>query len=470
MKKSGYRTIFHIYLIFFLSLLGAIIAAIGLFYLLVTVQTPSGTTIRSDWPKSFTEDFRSQIIFIDDKAQVKQTGIELLQENDVGLQILDHSGYEIFSYQKPERADDTYSNTELLYIYQTGQLKDSESTSFIGTVTNNGNDYAYILHFPMKISKVTMYLNADRFTGGKTIAILIVGMLFMIVLILGIIYGVWTTRIMSHLTASIREIATRSYLPVQSHGAFRNIYDSLNTLDTEIKASDRLREQTEKMRKEWIANITHDLKTPLSPIKGYAEMLQEHGTKTKEQCERYARIMLRNVAYMETLIDDLKLTYQLENGIIPLERQTQNFIRFIKELIIDILNNPEYERRTIHFEATEETVLISFDQTLLTRVFQNLITNAFVHGDENTEITLQISVFDTILQIVVSDNGKGMTAEETGLLFQRYYRGTNTEHKLEGTGLGLAITKSIVELHGGTISVSSIPGIGTAFQIQFPIN
>lgn len=470
MKKSGFRTIFHIYLIFFLSLLGAIIATIGIFYLLVTVQTSSGATIKSDWPKSFTEDFRTQIIFIDDKAQVKQTGIELLQENDIGLQILDHSGDEIFSYQKPEQANDTYSNTELLYLYQTGQLKDCESTSFIGTVTNNGNDYAYILHFPMKISKVTMYLNADRFTGGKTIAILIVGMLFMIVLILGIIYGFWTTRIMNHLTASIREIATRSYLPIQAHGTFRDIYDSLNTLDTEIKASDRLRVQTEKIRKEWIANITHDLKTPLSPIKGYAEILQEHATKTEEQYERYARIILKNVAYMETLINDLKLTYQLENGIIPLERQEQNFIRFIKELIIDILNNPEYEYRTIHFEATEETVRISFDQTLLTRAFQNLITNAFVHGDENTEITLQTSVSDNILQIVVSDNGKGMTAAETGLLFQRYYRGTNTEHKLAGTGLGLAITKSIVELHGGTISVSSIPGIGTAFQMQFSIN
>lgn len=470
MKKSGYRTTFHIYLIFFLSLFGAIIVTIGSFYLLITVQTPSGSTIRSDWPKSFTEDFREQIIFIDDKPQVKQAGIELLQENDIGMQILDHSGYEISSYQKPEQAEDIYSNTELMHLYQTGQLENGETTSFIGAVKHNGNNYTYILHFPMKISIITMYLNGERFTGGKTIVILIVGILFMVILVLGIIYGFLTTRIMSNLTASIREIATRSYLPIQAHGAFGDIYDSLNTLDIEIKASDRLREQTEKMREEWIANITHDLKTPLSPIKGYAEILQGNNNKTEEQCGRYARVILKNVAYMETLIDDLKLTYQLENGMIPLKRQEQNFIRFLKELIIDILNNPEYERRTIHFETTEKTVLFSFDQTLLTRAFQNLIINAFMHGDENTEIALQISVSDTILQITVSDNGKGMTAEETGSLFQRYYRGTNTEHKPEGTGLGLAITKSIVELHGGTISVSSIPGIGTAFQIQIPIN
>jgi len=110
MKKSGYRTILHIYLIFFSSLLGAILAAIGLFYLLITVQTPSGSTRKSDWPKSFTEDFRAQIIFIDDIPQIQQTGLELLQEYHIGLQILDHSGYEIFSYQKPGDADNTYSN------------------------------------------------------------------------------------------------------------------------------------------------------------------------------------------------------------------------------------------------------------------------------------------------------------------------------------------------------------------------
>jgi signal transduction histidine kinase len=470
MKKSGYRTIFHIYLIFFLSLLGAILMAIGVFYLLITVKMPDGSIIKSDWPKTFTEDFREQIFINKDKPQVRQAGIELLQKNGIGLQILDSTGCEIFSYQKPKKANNTYSNTELLYLYQTGQLQMSETASFAGTVTTNGNDLVYILHFPMKISKITMYLNGDRFTGGKTIVILIVGILFAVVLVSGIIYGFRTTRIMSRLRISIKEIAARSYLPIRVQGAFGDIYDSLNTLDSEIKASDRLQKQTEKTREEWIANITHDLKTPLSPIKGYAEILQERGAKTGEQWERYARIMLKNVAYMETLIDDLKLTYQLENAIIPLKRQEQNFIRFLKELVIDILNNPEYECRTITFETAIETVLYSFDQTLLTRAFRNLIINAFVHGNKNTVITLQISIADTMLKIVVADNGKGMTAEETGSLFNRYYLGTNTEHKTEGTGLGLAITKSIVELHSGTISVSSIPGIGTAFQIQFPLN
>lgn len=467
MKKSGYRTIFHIYMIFFLSLLGAIIVAIGVFYQLVTVPTPDGSTIRSDWAKTVTEDFKEQIMFVGNKPQVKQSGIELLQKNSLWLQILDHSGYEIFSYQKPENAEETYSSTELLQLYQTGRLGKSESTSFIGALTYNGRNYIYILNFPVKILKLIMYLNEDRFTGGKTVIILIIGILLAVVAVSGIIYGLWTTRVMSSLIHSIKDVTTRSYLPVHTHGAFGDVYDSLNTLNTEIRASDRLREQTEKMREEWIANITHDLKTPLSPIKGYAEILQERGAKIEEPCGQYARVILKNIGYMEALIDDLKLTYKLKNGMIPLNQQRGNFIRFLKELTIDILNSPEFIQRTIHFKAAVETAMLSFDQTLLTRAFQNLIINAFVHGDESTELTLEISESESIIKVAVADNGKGMTEEEMSSLFQRYYRGIGSEHKSEGSGLGLAIAKSIVELHNGTISVSSTPGIGSAFQIQF---
>lgn len=125
---------------------------------------------------------------------------------------------------------------------------------------------------------------------------------------------------------------------MQARGSFKDIYDSLNVLDTEIKASDKIKEQTEKMREEWISNITHDLKGPLSPIKGYAELILENDIEDEKQRKRYAQVMLKNVTYMETLIHDLKLTYQLKNGMIPFKRQEKNIIRFLKELVIDILN------------------------------------------------------------------------------------------------------------------------------------
>ena len=159
------------------------------------------------------------------------------------------------------------------------------------------------------------------------------------------------------------------------------------------------------MREEWITNITHDLKTPLSPIRGYAELLLENGVPEEGSCRQYAAVMLKNTAYMETLIDDLKLTYQLDNRMLPIHRSRQDIVRFLKELAIDILNTPEYENRTIHFLSDDASILFSFDLTLLTRAFRNLIINAFVHGNENTEVTILAAVTDSALQIAVADNG-----------------------------------------------------------------
>lgn len=467
MKRSGYRTVFHIYMIFFLSLLGTFLLAGSLFFLTITIQKADGQMARSDWPQLFTDEFKEQIIFIDMVPRIKQSGITALQDNGIGLQLLDVSGREVFSYQKPEQADTAYSSMDLLQLCQTGRIKDSGLTACMGTVSNAESGYTYILYFPVNISKVTMYLNGERFTGGRMIILPILSALFLLVLISGVLYGLFTTRAMKRLTTAVQEISGRCYLPVKDSGVFRDLYHSLNTLNEEIRAGDRLQVQTEKMREEWISNITHDLKTPLSPIKGYAEILGDTGGQSEEQCRRYAGIILKNVSYIETLIDDLKLTYQLENGMLPLNREKQDIVRFLKELAIDILNTPKYENRTIHFEGTVDSIIFSFDQKLFTRAFRNLIINAFVHGDETTEIALCVSASDTELKIDVSDNGKGMGEEMTGHLFDRYYRGTNTGQKPEGSGLGLAIARDIIGLHGGMISVASIPDTGTKFQIVF---
>ena len=273
-------------MIFFLSLLGTFLLAGSLFFLTITIQKADGQMARSDWPQLFTDEFKVQIIFIDMVPRIKQSGIAALQDNGIGLQLLDVSGREVFSYQKPEQADTAYSSMDLLQLCQTGRIKDSGLTACMGTVSNAESGYTYILYFPVNISKVTMYLNGERFTGGRMIILPILSALFLLVLISGVLYGLFTTRAMKRLTTAVQEISGRCYLPVKDSGVFRDLYHSLNTLNEEIRASDRLQVQTEKMREEWISNITHDLKTPLSPIKGYAEILGDTGGQSEEQCRR----------------------------------------------------------------------------------------------------------------------------------------------------------------------------------------
>lgn len=467
MKHSGYRTIVHIYLIFFVSLLSAIFVSAGLLLLLITIQKPDGKLVRSDWAKSFTENFKKQIIIENHKPHITQSGIERLKENKIGIQILNSDGYEIYSYQKPKNVNTHYSINDLL-LFESGHFNHDTITSFVGKITKNENYYVYILHFPMKIKTITMYFNKERFAGGKIIPLAMVSILIIIILSLGILYGFFMSKIITQLTMSIKDVSNRCYVPIGNNGVFSDLYVSLNLLDEQIKESDSLREETEEMRRTWIATITHDLKAPLSPIKGYAELLYCNSENNKAEYKRYAEIMLKNASYMETLIDDLKLTYQLESGMYPINPKEQNLILFLRELVIDILNRPEYENRVIHFESKCQTILFSFDWKLFTRTFQNLILNALIHGNKDTEVTLQIHISNKQIIITISDTGKGMSKEDTKKIFERYYIVSGEKNKAKGTGLGLTIAKNIIELHGGTISVSSILNVGTTFLIHLP--
>ena len=169
MKKSGYRTIYHIYLIFFLSMLGALIAAIVVFCLLITVRTTDGAAMRSDWPKNFTEDFGTQIFFNGDQVQVGQKGIEQLQEYDIGLQILNGSGQEIFSYRKPEQAAAVYSDAALLQLGQTGGSgEDMKDILTINQLCKQVNGKTLISDLNMHVAKGQIYGFLGPNGAGKT--------------------------------------------------------------------------------------------------------------------------------------------------------------------------------------------------------------------------------------------------------------------------------------------------------------
>ncbi|EQF24750.1 his Kinase A domain protein [Clostridioides difficile CD160] len=465
MHKPSYKIILRSYLIFFIIFLCLIFTVIGIFLSLITIQQPNGKYVRSDWAKKFTEDFNEQVVFIDNKPRIKQSGLEKLQENKLWLQILDSNGNIIYGFSEPKDHKNYYSNSELLVL--ANQNNSSDGTVYFNTITNNKNDFIYIIHFPLNISKVNMFFDGTKFIGGKSIIFSIIGIIFLMILVFGIAYSYWVTKCISNITASVSDIAKRSYFPIKIKGVFADVYDSLNLLNEEIHKSDEIQKKTDIMREEWISNITHDLKTPLSPIKGYAELLTDSSiTHSSEKINKYASIMLKNIEYTNKLISDLKLTYQLQNGILPLNKKNGDLVRFLKELSIDILNYPEYESNIIEFKNEIDSIDFSFDYTLLKRAFSNLIINAFTYGNKNTKVVVHIALNKKI-EIIISDNGKGMTREEVSNLFNRYYRGNNTKQRIEGTGLGLAITKQIIEIHGGDISVESELRLGSSFHICF---
>jgi len=463
-KRSGYKSVFHIYIIFFILLVGTISAGFGMILYNITIQKPDGQVELSKWPIDFTNDFSEYITFADDAPKIKQSGLKQLQENSLWLQIIDTNGDEIQSFDKPQEIVSHYSPSDMLNIYQNGV---GNYSVFLGSVRSGDKEWTYMIGFPIQISKVIIYVNEDRFATFKPIVLVMFGVMLLLLVISSFIYSFIVSKQMKQIRKSIREVASRTYLPAQNSGSFGDVYEELNTLNSEIRSSDEARAKDEKLREEWIANITHDLKTPLSPIKGYAELISTQDSETEpDELRKYGGIILKNTAYAEELINDLKLTYQLKNEMLPLNKSKQNIVRFMKELVIDLLNNPAYEQRNISFYSTNENIEFVFDTVLLKRALNNLLTNALVHNNRDTEISVSITAGDRI-KISIQDNGRGMNKEELDNLFVRYYRGENTAAKPEGSGLGMAIAKQIIELHGGSISAESESGSGTCITIEF---
>ena len=309
------------------------------------------------------------------------------------------------------------------------------------------------------------------FLAGRSFSLLQPGRrpLFIIFSIMAVC-GLWLIRHLSKIKKGIENISQRTYTPLPEKGIFSEIYGALNKMDIEIRNSDKVQEETDRVRNEWITNITHDLKTPLSPIKGYAELLTENSETDRETMQKYGEIILKNVNHTEKLINDLKLTYQLDSGAMPFNPQSINLVRYMKELVIDIVNDPAFKDRNIEFQSNVQELEICIDTDLFRRAMNNLIINALTHNPSETKVTISIDVnSEKEVCVYISDNGTGMSEEEQAELFNRYYRGTNTKEKPEGSGLGLAIAKQIINLHNGNIYVKSILNEGTQFIVILPL-
>lgn len=467
MKNKGslnlvVRTVIFISVLF----LTISIMTIVLFYYVFSIPEPEGVSI-TDWPQRFTNNFSIWTTYENGNLEIEDIGLKRLDEYGLWIQFLDESGEEIFSHNKPTEYPTKYSAAELLSIsnsaYQNG------NTVFACNIDDTGGLYSYIVGFPYDIGKTELYYNGSRVSRLSLVIEILIPLSFLFLIALTIVYMIWLSRKLSKITDGIRALSLRDYVPMKEKGVFSEIYVALNKMDSNLRKADNIKEETERTRREWITNITHDLKTPLSPIKGYAELLADSSIKETQEIREYGNIILKNVNHAEKLINDLKLTYQLDSGSIPYNPKKVRITRQIKEWIIDTINDPAFSDRNIEFVSDSPKLVASIDTDLFRRAIQNLIVNALTHNTSDTKVKIAVaSAPNGSVHIVIKDSGIGINEEELSNLFDRYYRGTNTKAKPEGSGLGLAIAKQIVLLHGGDISVNSRANEGTEFVITLP--
>lgn len=452
------------------SALGLLVvgASVGLYYYIFAIPEPEGLSLAS-WPHIFTDNFSGWMRIEDENIKIQDIGLERLNQYGLWLQVIDGKGQEVFAYHKPSIYPQNYSASELMTLsaspYENGH------TIFVSQFESGDTTWGYIIGFPYAIGKYTLYYNGGN-VGRLSSPLFRMGVIFILSAIVFsvILYVIWLTKHLDTIIQGIRNISFRTYIPFPKNGVFGNVYETLNEMNEEICRSDQIQKETEQSRKEWITNITHDLKTPFSPIKGYAELLVDNPMLESQTIQEYGEIILKNTNYAEKLINDLKLTYQLESGVIPCHRKEVRLVRYLKELVIDIINDPAFLNRDIVFESDIEELIVQIDPDLFRRAIQNIIINALIHNptDRRIVIGIYLESQDKIC-ILIKDNGIGMSQKELTQLWNRYYRGTNTKEKSEGSGLGLAIAKQIITLHQGEITVKSELNKGTQFIIVLPL-
>jgi signal transduction histidine kinase len=269
------------------------------------------------------------------------------------------------------------------------------------------------------------------------------------------------TRSLRELTAATQLLAKGKLghkVKVRSHDELGTLANSFNLMSTELERSNDLRRQM-------TADIAHDLRTPLSVIMGYTEALSDG--KLEGSPEMFA-IMHTESQHLSHLIDDLKTLSLADAGELPLTRQPASPINLLKRTAAAHQVTAEKQSITIRVEAASDLPDIMIDVERMVQVMGNLVGNALRYTPPGGEIVLSADSQNRQVRIHVADNGLGIAPEDLPYIFERSFRSDKARVQNGETGLGLAIAKSLVEAHGGTISVESKLNEGTTFTIAVP--
>ncbi|WP_053363561.1 HAMP domain-containing sensor histidine kinase [Bacillus sp. FJAT-27251] len=421
-------------------------------------------------PGSYTLGFAGNIGFDNGEISIPAEELQELRKADIWIQVLDENGSEVYSRFKPENVPAKYTPAQLVQFYKyTGALE--HSTIFVGMLDEGDRQLSYIMGFPEQVIGKTIlhYRTETLIRDGLLVIGIVIISVTLIALLIGYFFSKRLAKPLVQIIEGIQSLSRGHFQHAfQAKGIYKSVFQNLNHLASALQSSEIERRKMEKTREEWVANISHDIKTPLASIKGYAELLQEYELEKAEK-ERYFDIIQDKSHYIERLIDDLNLTYRLKSTSFPLKKKQADLVEVVREAVIQVLNHPSFEEVNLQFSSKLERQPYCCDVELLQRAVMNLIFNAIVHNPPGTDISVKIQSAGNLVSIIIEDNGKGIAPDDITKLFTRYYRGTNTGKTHKGSGLGLAIAKQVTEAHGGSITVESEIDQGTRISLSLPL-
>ncbi len=393
---------------------------------------------------------------------------------DVDIIIMDGSG-ELVLPRDPNL--DPNSSEYKEYYYRADELKtlqeklgDKESRSAVyeedseyvygAEVVLYGNTFSYL-----RVAK-SLHLMESTLSRMRLRTGLLAVFVFILSFATSCALSGWFVNPITELTKKARMLAEGDF-DVDFHGndygrELLELAESLNFARDELSKTDR-------MQKELIANVSHDFKTPLTMIKGYASMIIEISGDNPEKRNKHAQIIVDEADRLTSLVGDVLDLSKIRSGIAQLEMERFDVGDYLRE-VLDRFAYLESTQGYVFEVEIEDGLYARADKLKIGQVLYNLIGNAVNYTGEDKRVLVALKREDGCFRFSVTDTGAGIKSEELGGIWDRYYRSTeNHKRPVQGTGLGLSIVKTILERHGFYYGVNSELGKGSTFYVLFPI-
>ena len=303
---------------------------------------------------------------------------------------------------------------------------------------------------------------------------LMLNMVFTLILILVFTSTILTAWIYTSIVTPIRhlQVATKKItdgnldfeMPMAGDDEIGELCTDFEEMRRRLKESAEEKVETDRQNKELISNISHDLKTPITAVKGYVEGLMDGVADTPEKQEKYIRTIYNKANDMDRLINELTFYSKIDTNRIPYTFEKINVSAYFADCVEDL--SLELENKNIelaYFNYVEEDVQVIADVEQIKRVINNIVSNSVKYIDKpKAYINIRVKDVGDFIQIEIEDNGKGIATKDLPLIFDRFYRtDTSRNSSKGGSGIGLSIVKKIVEDHGGKVWATSKEHTGT---------
>lgn len=469
--KKLYITMFKNYITLVFLILIVFLVSIGLIIFTIGKMVLSEEYVK-DTQKFF---MASRIV----RSDYKNIDVSEIISHGGWVEILDSNKKVIYVKGNKNDKKIVYSEDELLNFMDLNynNLKSDKSYFYSIAPFNNNKEKLYCI---VKVPPEIIYINVDiipspdKYIEKVAISIVISILIIIIFFIVSVFAYAYLTskkivKPLRKISEGIKKMTEGDYstrIDFNAENEFAEIKDAFNFMAEKIQVSESERKRLEDLRQQLLADISHDLKTPLTSIKGYSKALCDGIVEDEDKIKKYLNIIYNKSERATLLIENIHEFTKLDNSQYSINKEEGDFSEFVREIVSEFYNEFQEKGFQLKIDLPEYEIMYKFDKLEMTRAISNIIINVLKYNSEGTKAKIELNNDTYGIQLIIADDGIGIDENLKGKIFEPFTRGDKSRYTKGGTGLGLSIANKIIQKHGGSLILEQSREYKTVFKLN----